>query len=97
LEDRRNIGGSGCNSGDGMDQRVQSLMFMMMMMNSHIPQEENIKKSASVRCVLNAVKYLFCFSLERMDITIFWKYFELFIRRFRNACLTSIFQVISKT
>jgi len=23
---------SSCNSGDGMDQRVQSLMFMMMMM-----------------------------------------------------------------
>jgi len=26
------IGASSCNSGDGMDQRVQSLMFMMMMM-----------------------------------------------------------------
>jgi hypothetical protein len=31
LEDRRNVGGSSCNSGDGTDQRVQSLMFMMMM------------------------------------------------------------------
>jgi hypothetical protein len=29
LEDRRN-GGSSCNSGDGTDQRVQSLMSMMM-------------------------------------------------------------------
>ena len=32
LEDRRNVGKSSCNSGDGMDQRVQSLMFMVMMM-----------------------------------------------------------------
>jgi len=32
LEDRRNFGESICNFGDGMDQRVQSLMFMMMMM-----------------------------------------------------------------
>jgi hypothetical protein len=32
MEDRRNVGGSSCNSGDGTDQRVQSLMFMMMMM-----------------------------------------------------------------
>ena len=32
MEDRRSVGVSSCNSGDGMDQRVQSLMFMMMMM-----------------------------------------------------------------
>ena len=31
LEDRRNVGASSCNCGDGTDQRVQSLMFMMMM------------------------------------------------------------------
>jgi len=31
LEDWRNVGESSCNSGDGTDQRVQSLMFMMMM------------------------------------------------------------------
>jgi len=30
LEDRRNVGESSCNSGDGTDQRVKSLMFMMM-------------------------------------------------------------------
>jgi len=29
LEDRRNIGESSCNSGDGTDQTAQSLMFMM--------------------------------------------------------------------
>ena len=32
LEDRRNVGESSCNFGDGTDQRVQSLTFMMMMM-----------------------------------------------------------------
>ena len=32
LEDRRNVGESSCNFGDGTDQRVQSLMFMIMMM-----------------------------------------------------------------
>ena len=33
LEDRRSVGArSSCNSGDGTDQRGQSLMFMMMMM-----------------------------------------------------------------
>ena len=32
LEDRRSVGANSCNSGDGTDQRFQSLMFMMMMM-----------------------------------------------------------------
>jgi len=32
LKDRRSVGASSCNSGDGTDQRVQSLMFMMMIM-----------------------------------------------------------------
>ena len=32
LEDRWSIGASSCNSGDRTDQRVQYLMFMMMMM-----------------------------------------------------------------
>jgi len=31
LEDRRNVGESSCNFGDETDQRVQSLMFMMVM------------------------------------------------------------------
>jgi len=30
LEDRRSVGASSCNSGDGTDQSVQSLVFMMM-------------------------------------------------------------------
>ena len=32
LEDRRNLGESSCNFGDGTDQRVQPMMLMMMMM-----------------------------------------------------------------
>jgi hypothetical protein len=32
LEDRRNVGESSYNPGDGTDQRVQSLMFIMMLM-----------------------------------------------------------------
>jgi len=32
LEERRNVGESSCNSGDGTDQRVQSLMFMMIIL-----------------------------------------------------------------
>jgi hypothetical protein len=32
LEDRRNVGGSSCNSADGTDRRVQSLMLLLMMM-----------------------------------------------------------------
>jgi len=31
LEDRRNVDENSCNSGDGTDQRVQPLMFMMTM------------------------------------------------------------------
>jgi len=30
LEYRRSVGASSCNSGEGTDQRVQSLMFMKM-------------------------------------------------------------------
>jgi len=32
LEDRRSVGASSCNCGDGTNQRAQSLVFMMMMM-----------------------------------------------------------------
>ena len=33
LEDRRGVGASSCNSGDGTDQKVQSLTFMMMIIS----------------------------------------------------------------
>ena len=34
LEDRRSVGENSYNSGDGTDQRVQSLMFMMMILKA---------------------------------------------------------------
>jgi len=34
LKYRRNVGESSCNSGDGTDQRVQSLMFIMTVLSS---------------------------------------------------------------
>jgi len=39
LDDRRSVGTSSCNSGDGTDQRVQSYMFFMMMMIYRYSQE----------------------------------------------------------
>jgi hypothetical protein len=36
LEDRRNVSRSSCNCGDGTDPRVQSMMFIMMVMNNKI-------------------------------------------------------------
>jgi len=39
LEDRRSIGTSSRNSGDGTDQMVQSLMFMMMIKKSLASQK----------------------------------------------------------
>jgi hypothetical protein len=41
LEDRRNVGESSRNSGDGTDQRVQSLMFMMMMIITEFKLRRN--------------------------------------------------------
>ena len=42
LEDRRNVGENSCNSGDGTDQRVQSLIFMMMILLRMINIAEKI-------------------------------------------------------
>jgi len=39
LEDKRNVGESSCNSGDGTDQRVKSFMYMKMMMTIIIPYD----------------------------------------------------------
>jgi hypothetical protein len=43
LEDRRNVGETGCNFGDGTDEKVQSLMFMMMMMAINVPNRKLYK------------------------------------------------------
>jgi len=51
LEDREDVGESSCNSGDGTDQRVQSLLFMVMMRSKEIledlkvvPFDEKLRK-----------------------------------------------------
>jgi len=36
LDDLKNVGESNYNPGDGTDQRVQSLVFMMMMMMMYL-------------------------------------------------------------
>ena len=50
LEDRRNVGESSYNSGDGTDQRVQSLMFMMMMMTKFQIQIKLLLHFIAVNC-----------------------------------------------
>jgi len=37
LEDQKSVGARSCNSGDGTDQRVRSLMFMMMIIYHSSP------------------------------------------------------------
>jgi hypothetical protein len=41
LEDRRNVGENSCKSGDRMDQRAQSLMFIIMMMMMMINDDDD--------------------------------------------------------
>ena len=43
LEDRRSVGVSSCNFGDGTDQRVQPLMFMMMMIMKFLMTADILK------------------------------------------------------
>ena len=51
LEDWRNVGESGCNFGDGTGQRVQSLMFIMIII---IGSSSSAERWALVRiCVLD--------------------------------------------
>ena len=54
MEDRRNVGESSCNSGDGADQRVQSLMFMMMMWTFEVnPERNSIRKWVNILSIQN--------------------------------------------
>ena len=48
MEDRRNVGESSCNSGDGTDQMVQSLMLMMMMYT--VVFDDNIARIVASSC-----------------------------------------------
>jgi len=55
LEDRRSVGASRCNSGDGTDQMVQYLMFMMMTIYIYIYiyMSQDSAVSIATRYVLN--------------------------------------------
>ena len=47
LEDRRSVGESSCNCGDGTEQRVRSLVFMvkmMMMISSRLHIDRPVAK-----------------------------------------------------
>jgi hypothetical protein len=77
LEDRRNVGGSSCNSEDGRDQRVQSLMFKMMMIKHGIILRDivlHIKKIFTlqkkfVRTIVDAKpKHLYTVLFRRVEI-----------------------------
>ena len=50
LEDRRSVGASSCNSGDGTDQRVQFLMFMTMMKSEDDMGETPGTYGGEVKC-----------------------------------------------
>ena len=81
LEDRRNVGKSSCNFGDGMDQRVHSLMFIMMIFFETpgirfktfqlIPRARRI----SFRCILN-----FSSCPERVQQICLWLYLPVFVQ-----------------
>jgi hypothetical protein len=52
LGDRRNVGESSCNSGDGTGQMAQSFMFMMMMIKSTVfssGSKNELKRAVQVR------------------------------------------------
>ena len=49
LEDLRNVGESSCNFGDGTEQRVQTLMFMMMMMKGQCEAQPRIDHEGQER------------------------------------------------
>ena len=52
MQDQRNVGEGSCDFGDGMDQRAQSLMFMMMMM-MNLFKQHSVFVTASQRVYLD--------------------------------------------
>ena len=77
-EDRRNVGESSCNFGDGTDQRVQSLMFMMMMIFERNYYRSPVLRSVCLmqrwqlckaNCSINLYPYSTSFSLQAEEST----------------------------
>jgi len=57
LKDQRNVGASCCNSGDGTDQRVQSLMFMKKRI-------QVVKSGKDCNCVIDDQHFFFLATSE---------------------------------
>ena len=51
LEDRRNVGENSCNSGDETDERVQSLMFMLMISANPDGSPSQFIRISGVPCI----------------------------------------------
>ena len=76
MEDRRNVGKKTYNSGDGTDQRVQFLMFMMMIipyptafpygngMVLHFYQQQESSTTKTVHKVINKRLKTYVYSLH---------------------------------
>ena len=72
LDDRRNVGESSCNCGDGTDQRVQSLMFVMAMTIAYIWQGPIHPKLKFWFFILSSLR-----QIPDMDIFVSKRYVEL--------------------
>ena len=84
LEDRRSVGPSSCNSGDGMVQRVQSLMFIIMMMVMVIPYPPFSTMTSSKYPVPSMVLKLWITIMQLR------KTFPSFDRKLKETCLNSM-------
>jgi len=72
LEDRRSVGASSCNSGEGTDQRVQSLMMMMMMIKALWRRGWHLKVSALPQTLNNFKMWGLFGSKDEHSAVIFW-------------------------
>jgi hypothetical protein len=70
LEDQRKVGENSCNSGDGTDQRVQSLMFMVMMTKLQCLSDCTVSQSIEA---FSASKQVFKTYLNIQEADIFEK------------------------
>ena len=79
MEDRRNVGEKSYNSGDGTDQRVQSLMYMLLLMMMMI-----FRITFQIWC--NDVHNMeILFLTERAKLTELWNIECLLLRSGREA------------
>jgi hypothetical protein len=68
LEGRRNVGESNCNSGDGTDQRVKSLMFMMtIIILSSLTTEHNFSRYCGAHAQRLFYQYILCSKFSKRN------------------------------